>query len=105
METFASLIEQARNGTISEEELEKKAEALNPELASAVKQLRSRGLRSWPVLLVVLYALNQCKWTIKVDARLNVNDLLRQTIEWVTPSPRKLPPLERIPRLDAQAAD
>ncbi len=87
LEAFASLIEQAKAGKITETELATRAESLSPELGAAVKGLS--GLKRWPVLLLALAALQQCKMEIKLDVKLDANDLLRQTIELVDKSRAK----------------
>jgi|RhiMethySRZTD1v2_1073278.scaffolds.fasta_scaffold761862_2 hypothetical protein len=89
---FAHLLEQARRREIEPEELEKKATELNGELGQVVKQMRASGMRLMPVLLIMLAALHSCKFEMKVDAKLDVNDLLRQGIEYSQTSVNKKKP-------------
>jgi len=86
---FAHLLEQARRREIEPEELEKKATELNGELGQVVKQMRASGMRLMPVRLIMLAALHSCKFEMKVDAKLDVNDLLRQGIEYSQTSVNK----------------
>ena len=54
--------------------------------------MRASGMRLMPVLLIMLAALHSCKFEMKVDAKLDVNDLLRQGIEYSQTSVNKKKP-------------
>lgn len=89
---FARSLEQARRREIEPEELERKAAELNGELGQVVKQMPASGVRLMPLLLIMLAALHSCKFEMKVDAKLDVNDLLRQGIEYSQTSINKNKP-------------
>ena len=93
LRAFSELIEKAAKQEITEDELQKQAAEIDPDLGKAVAQMRAKTPSAMAALILAMLAIKSCNFDVNVDARIDLNELWHQLTseprqeEVYTPSP------------------
>jgi hypothetical protein len=88
LKAFGQLLDQARLARTSGDELQQKAENLDPKLGEAVALMRKKGSSFLPVVLfVTVAALQGCDFNL--DVQMDLNRLVDQAVATVATQPQQ----------------
>ena len=88
LKAFGQLLDQARVARITGDELQQKAENIDPKLGEAVALMRKKGSAFLPVVLfVTVAALQGCNFNLALE--MDLNRLIDQAVATVATQPQQ----------------